>query len=204
MDRVDPLRQAADTQFRVLQRKGVKAAIRLENIFWSQLDEYAREDGVSTSQLIFRIFEEHPGGHNRTALLRCYCLDRNRRRLSSARFQAQSFDMLAMIAACPAPVAVITAERRLAAFNPSFGEIINQIRGGDGRVIQLSFSEPLTSIQRRLIDEPKRIGAYHMGIQIGDGKPRFYLSRFALADRSQGMSSLIVAFLEVSPPLGKA
>ena len=37
------LGQAVETKLRVLQRQGVKMAIMLEKIFWSQLDDLARD-----------------------------------------------------------------------------------------------------------------------------------------------------------------
>ena len=192
------LQDACSTRLRILQYKGTKAAIRLENIFWSQLSEYAAEDKVTVSQLVFSIFGSHADQANRTALLRCYCLDRNRRLMSAEKLQAQSFDMLAIIAACPIPVAVITPERRLAAFNPPFSSIVSELRekSSEGRAIQLTFSEPLPIIQRRLVEQPMRIRSYQIGLRVGDGPARYYGTRFALADRTKGLESLLISFFE--------
>lgn len=195
------LQDACTTRLRILQHKGTKAAIRLENIYWSQLSEYAAEDKLTVSQLVFSIFGTYADQANRTALLRCYCLDRNRRLLSAEKLQAQSFDMLAIIAACPTPVAVITPERRLAAFNPPFSNIVSELRekSTESRAIQLTFSEPMPLIQRRLIEQPMRIRSYQIGLRVGDGPPRFYGARFALADRAKGTASLLISFFEHQP-----
>ena len=198
------LAKATETRLRILQRRKAKHAVRLERIFWSQLDDLAREAKVSTSELVFGLFEDNSGTRNRASLLRCHCLDRARSQANQSRLLAQSFDLLGVIAACPTPVAVITPQRRISAFNPAFGELLETLRqGGDaGRAIHLSFSEPIQKIQQRLIDEPRRILVFQVGLRVGDGAPTYFLSRFALADRSQGLESLIVLFFE--PPRPKA
>ncbi len=199
------LADAATGRLRIMQRKGVKAAIKLEEIFWSQLKDFAKEDKTTVSQLVFGIFDQNPGSGNRTALLRCYCIDRSRRMVSVNRLNAETFDMLALIAACPTPVALITPERKVVAFNPSFGDLLSSIRGdAKGRAIQFSFSVPLTRIHRSLIEQPRRITVYQIGILAGEAKSRQYLARFAMADRSKGLDSLLVVFFDDRPGVRKA
>jgi predicted DNA-binding ribbon-helix-helix protein len=205
MDARNTIRDACRTKLRILQRHGVKAAVRLELIFWSQMEEFAREDKMTVSQLAFAVFDAHADEQNRTSLLRCYCLDRSRRKARVEQLKAQNFDVLATIAACPVPVALITPERRLAAFNPPFGTLMDNLRrqSDDKRDIQLTFNEPLSAIRKRLIEQPLRISAYQIGLKIGDASPQFFSTRFALVDRTNPSASLLVAFIEParhSPP----
>ena len=191
--------EANATKMRVLQRNGIKMAIMLERIFWSQLDDIAKIQGTSTTKLVFRVLSDYPTTRNRTGLLRCYCLEQARMKASLIRLQAESFDMLGVIAACPTPVAVITAQRKIAAFNPSFSKLIAAIRGdqnSQGTAIQFSFSEAVPKIQAALLAEPHRIVAYQIGVQIGEGQAHFFVCRFALADRSKAEQSLILLFFE--------
>ena len=192
------LEDAILTTLRILQRKGVKTAIRLENIFWSQLKDFAREDKVSTSKLAFDIIDRHKGAKNKTALLRCYCLERARMKASLKTLQAESFDMLGLIAACPTPVAIITPQRKISAFNPAFSELLDVLRGvtGKGQAIQLSFSEPLQKIQRLMIEQPRRIFVFQIGLQVGDAQVQYFFCRFAMADMAKAEQSLIVLFFE--------
>ena len=193
------LTEANSTKLRVLQRHGVKMAIMLEKIFWSQLDDLAKNRGTSTTKLVFDILADYPKARNRTGLLRCYCLEQARTRASRERLQAESFDMLGVIAACPSPVAVITAQRKIAAFNPPFSKLIGTIRDNQdaqGTAIQFSFSEAVLKIQASILAEPTRIAAYQVGVQIGGGTAHYYICRFALADHSKGDQSLIIIFFE--------
>ena len=193
------LTEANATKLRVLQRNGIKMAIMLERIFWSQLDDIAKDQGTSTTKLVFRVLSDYPTTRNRTGLLRCYCLEQARIRASLNRLQAESFDMLGVIAACPTPVAVITAQRKIAAFNPTFSRLIATIRGdqdNQGTAIQFSFSEAVPKIQAALLAEPRRIVAHQIGVQIGAGPAHFFVCRFALADRSKAEHSLIILFFE--------
>jgi predicted DNA-binding ribbon-helix-helix protein len=198
------LAEAGKTQLRVLQRRGTKMAVRLERIFWSQLDDLAREAKSSTSKLVFDILASNAGALNKTGLLRCFCLERARSKSSISRLQAESFDMLGIIAACPTPVAVITPQRKIAAFNPAFSNLITLMRGSqnkdknkdNGMAIQLSFSESVPKIQQSLLDQPTRISVFQIGIQVGTGVTQYHYCRFALADRSKAGESLIILFFE--------
>jgi predicted DNA-binding ribbon-helix-helix protein len=192
------LAEAGETQLRVLQRRGTKLAVRLERIFWSQLDDLAKDAKTSTSKLIFEILGANAGALNKTGLLRCFCLERARSKGSISRLQSESFDMLGIIAACPTPVAVITPQRKIAAFNPAFSNLITLMRGNQNRgmAIQLSFSESVPKIQQSLLDQPTRISVFQVGIQVGTGAAQYHYCRFALADRTKAGESLIILFFE--------
>lgn len=60
-----------------LRIDGVVSSIRIENMFWDLLDEIARRDGMTVSQLITRLYHESiDAGHdlgNFTSFLRVCC-----------------------------------------------------------------------------------------------------------------------------------
>jgi predicted DNA-binding ribbon-helix-helix protein len=187
-----------ETSLKIIQRDGARSAVKLEAVFWSQLKDFAREDKVSLSELIYRIWDKEPA-RNRTALLRCYCLDRWRKNASLLQMHPARFDMLALIAACPTPVVIITHERKIAAFNPAFSAAILTPRtGGAGdksRALAITLSEPMRKLQQRLIDDARRIPVLQVGFQAG-GRTSYHKARCALADRSAGLASLLILFLE--------
>ena len=190
---------SSDSKLKIIQRKGVKFAIRLETIFWSQLTEFAKEDQTTLSRLVFKVLNAGGEVPNRTSYLRCYCVDRMRKKQPLSALIGPAFDMLALVSACPTPVAIVTGERKLVAFNPSFSAIIRDIHPAvrePQRAISLSFSEPFPKIQKQLLDHPTDIKIYHLGLQIGTGQPRQFRARFAMAERDKGVNSLVVIFLE--------
>lgn len=192
--------QTSDTKLKIIQLKGRKLAIRLETIFWSQLGEFAKEDKSSLSKFIFKLLDEHDDIPNRTSYLRCYCIDRMRKKQPLSALIGPAFDMLALVSACPSPVAIVTGERKLVAFNPAFSAIIRDIQPVDReqqRAISLSFSEPFPKIQKQLLDHPTDIKIYQLGLQVGSGQPRQFRARFALAEREKGTSSLVAIFMEL-------
>lgn len=201
MESEKPPAGMAETRLKIIQRDGQRSAIKLEAIFWSQLKDFARDDKISLSELIYRIWDQGPT-RNRTALLRCYCLDRWRRNASVLQMHPARFDMLALIAACPNPVVVITPERRIAAFNPAFSATILPPKPaapgtGASRALEITLSEPMKKIQQRLIDDARRIPVVQVGFRTG-GQTTFRKARCALADRTVGLTSLLVLFVEAA------
>ena len=192
------LASAGQGKLRVLQRNGFRMAIKLEAIFWSQLDELARDSNTTTSKLVFELLDRAESAINKTAVLRCYCLDRARVKAAAIHIQSTAFDLLGIVAACPVPVAVITSGLKIAAYNPSFSSLISTIReaGDANNAIQFSFGEAVPKIVLALITEPNRIPTHQIGIQVGRAKPKFFYCRFALADRSKGSQSNILLFFE--------
>jgi predicted DNA-binding ribbon-helix-helix protein len=190
---------ASDTRLKIIQQQGRKYAIRLEAIFWSQLTDFAKEDKTTLSRFIFKVLDSAPKVVNRTSYLRCHCMDRMRRKQPLSALVGPAFDMLAFVSACPTPVAIVTGERRLVAFNPSFSVVIRDIQPASReqqRAINLSFSEPFPKIQKQLIDHPTDIKVYQLGLQVGSGLAQQFRARFALAEREKGASSLVAIFLE--------
>lgn len=67
-----------DSRVHSLRLHGAVTSIRLENLFWQVLAEIAQRDGMSTNQLIARLYDEileaREGVENFTSFLRVCCL----------------------------------------------------------------------------------------------------------------------------------
>lgn len=192
-------------RMRILQRDQKKLAMRLEDIFWAQLKEFAADDKMSLAKFVFSILDQAPAKVNRTAFVRCYCLDRWRKKASHYQLAQIGFDVVSVIAACPSPIVIITPERKIAAYNPAFSTQILRKTDSDirdsNRAIQLSLNQPLSKIQAQLIDEPQRILIYHVGFR-SQNHTSYHRARFALINRALGCGSHMILFLE--PQLEKA
>lgn len=208
-DAVRPRRRASDnaaalteTAMRVIQKKGRRMAIRLENIYWDQLLDLAKTDGISLNELIFRIVGELDKSTNRTSALRAFCLHRLRQEMALATMRSGNIDLAAIITACPLPVMVLTPERKIAAYNPAFATRILASRGAtktdEGKSsLRLIFDQPFNQIIRQVNDNPRKIIAGQVGFSTGGNHSQRRV-RYALADRSLGVNSHLIVFIEMS------
>ena len=90
----DPATYECET--RSLRLNGQSTSIRLEQAFWSVLDDIAAAEGLSVPQFISKLHSEvlelHGEARNFTSLLRCACLvhlDRIARSALETRFAAE-------------------------------------------------------------------------------------------------------------------
>ena len=198
-----PANTAADltkTSMRVLQRKGRRMAIRLEDIYWDQLLDLAKTDGISLNELVFRIAGDLDKSTNRTSALRAFCLHRLRQEMALATMTSGSIDLAAIITACPLPVMVLTPERRIAAYNPAFAAQIlspaNRTAKDEGKSsLRLIFNQPFNQIVRQVHDNPRRIIAGQVGFSTGTSQSQRRV-RYALVDRTKGLESHLIVFIE--------
>lgn len=85
----DPTRYQLET--RSMRLNGQSTSIRLENAFWTILDEMAQAEGVTTPAFVSKLHDEvlqlHGEPRNFTALLRCTCLLQRERAAAGAGSQ---------------------------------------------------------------------------------------------------------------------
>ncbi len=137
---------------RILQRRHRRLSIRLEQVFWTQLETCAKEDGLKLADLVFAVGESKAESENRSSLLRAYCVEWLRKRLFQARLGASQVDIQRILAACPTPCVIITQQRRLAAHNPAFArEVLGRLVAPSHlkqaeNVVRLTLSRPFEAI----------------------------------------------------------
>ena len=149
---VAPDSPGSRTRQRILQRRHRRLSIRLEQVFWTQLETCAKEDGLKLADLVFAVGEDKGESENRSSLLRAYCVEWLRKRLFQARLGASQVDIPRILAACPAPCVIITQQRRLAAHNPAFArEVLGRLVAASHlkqaeNVVRLTLSRPFEAI----------------------------------------------------------
>lgn len=194
--------ELTQTSLRVFQKDGRRLSVRLENIYWDQLQELAETDSISLNSLMFQVTSGLAKSVNKTAALRTYCIYRLRQEMVLTAIKTGNIDLAAIITACPVPVMVLTPQRKIAAYNPAFVEQILPSQHGTASQqtrapLRLTFSRPFNQIVRQIVDNPRSI----IGGQIGftaDDKHQQRRVRYALADRSRREESFIVVFIEFS------
>ena len=145
-------RLASGARQRILQRHQRRLSIKLEEIFWTQLESCAKEENLKLGDLVFTVVEDADEAANRSSLLRAYCVEWLRNRLFQARLAAGQVDIQLILGACPVPCVVITQQRKLAAHNPAFArEVLGRLVPPDKRqnaenVVRLTLGKPFEAI----------------------------------------------------------
>jgi predicted DNA-binding ribbon-helix-helix protein len=189
---------------RILQRRHKRISIRLEEVFWAQLEACAREENIRLADLVFSLVEEREG-ENRSSLLRTYCVDWLRKRLFQARLAASQIDLQSILVACPTPCVVITPQRALAAQNPAFKtQIVNRLLNKQppdpdrNAVIRVSLREPFQTIVNRL--HASKVGSLESEIAVSSGGESVtYSGNFCLLNRRPVEASPLLCFLREAP-----
>ncbi|HLF58159.1 MAG TPA: ribbon-helix-helix domain-containing protein [Alphaproteobacteria bacterium] len=123
----ESLRGSAVVKHRIVQLSGRRYSIKLEQGFWTFLEETARSHGLRLNQLVGRLAADHPNEIGFSAALRLYCLTEARARLGAAQEELHkaslatgTTDLAAIVGACPAPSVVLAYDRTIRMVNEPF------------------------------------------------------------------------------------
>jgi len=188
------------TRQRIFQREKRRYAVRLEEGFWSQLEECAREEGRKLSDFLLDAMDSAGRGENRTAALRLFCLRWLRERLVQARHSAGNLDIQTVLSACPSPCVIMTKEKAIIAYNTAFAQnIVNRIAASDGvpagaAPMTFKLETPLEEIHKNLLSGKVRFSDTS-GAFVKHGKAIKVLARFCLLETNKGANTPLLCFL---------
>jgi len=185
---------------RILQRRGRRLAVRLEIPFWEQLKSFAKEDGVALADFVHRLVGSQVGDVNKTSVLRVYCINRLQSNVATAATHSENSGPVDFIITCPVPAIILTAERKLIAYNaPFLREFLSSTSSATGGstppLPRLTFDQPFNRIIRHLLDNPKKFVVSQIGFVNGQVSRQCRV-RYCLINRSQGGQSSVLAFVE--------
>ena len=185
---------------RILQRQHRRLSIRLEQVFWTQLETCAKEDGLKLADLVFTVAESKGEAENRSSLLRAYCVEWLRKRLFQARLGASQIDIQLILAACPAPCVIITQQRRLAAHNPAFArEVLGRLVAANDlkhaeNVVRLTLSRPFETIADSVRASASGYAESELVFASATNQVN-YIGRFCLLSRRLSEAAPLLCFL---------
>lgn len=192
------------TRQRIFQRDKKRFAIRLEEGFWTQLEDCAREEGRRLSDFLFEAIGNPGKGENRTAQLRLFCLQWLRQRLAHARHSAGNLDIQSVLSACPSPCVIMTKEKAIVAYNTAFARnIVSRLSpeeppadGGKAAPAPLTFKleTPLEDIHADLLQGKARQSETPAAF-VRRGKAIRVLARFCLLESDKGPNTPLLCFL---------
>lgn len=111
-------------QPRIVQYRKRRYALRLETIFWQQLERLARQRGQRLGQLVAGL-DEICEGVNLTSFLRGFCMieaemeNARHRLLAGIGGGEGGFDLTEILRHCPAPALLLNEDRVILELNPA-------------------------------------------------------------------------------------
>ncbi len=190
---------ALEMETRVLQHNNVRLAVRLEGLYWQQLEEFAAADKHGLSAHVHSLLTGVPERQNRASFLRSHCLKKLKSELKHRTAMPGGTSLGEIITACPSPAFVVSPDRKILAFNPAFvSSVLDAMKeraGGKPISPRLTFSQPFKKIVEHLIDNPNKVVAGQVGFRSGTLTVHRNV-RFALLDRALGADCPVVVFVE--------
>ena len=144
---------------KVLQYRGKRIPIRLEHVFWLQLEELAREAGVRLTNYVHQVLHEAEDTSNRASVLRCHCLKAARDAKIAAFLSEGDINLTLMLTACPSPAFILKDERTIIAHNPAFAARFMSVTDGDQkarRFVKISYARPFSKLRQFLQQNPNK------------------------------------------------
>jgi predicted DNA-binding ribbon-helix-helix protein len=190
----------AGPQFRVLQHEGKKHALRMESVFWLQIEECAQSLNTRAASLISEIVSRCEEEANRTSAVRVYCINWLRERLKGLETKKLTLDLTPMLSACPTPAFLLASTGRLVMYNRSFSntyldsEDATPIEDANTRVWHL-FGHTIRESRAVLTANPDRVVSGRVRLR-GAGTFEERNVSATLVDRSSVDTSPILVFIQ--------
>ncbi len=191
--------EALEMETKVLQHNNARLAVRLEKLYWRQLEELAAAEEQGLSSHVHALLAALPRRQNRASFLRSHCLHKLRSRLDQFTAMRGETNLGEIISACPCPVFVVSAERKILVFNSVFmSSVLDMLKDKSGAKPsspRLTFSQPFRNIVSYLVSNRNKVVSGQVGF-MSDTKSLQRQVRFALLDRALGENSPVVVFVE--------
>ena len=125
----DPVSETEDphgSTYRAVSTPGGRRGIRLENAYWSVLNDFAEEQNQTIGELVEKVRDEDHQAKNLTSLLRVNCLVWLQKKLRAFQFVSDDQMIRSIVNAVPTPAIALSSNRNLQAFNQPFLKLVTQ------------------------------------------------------------------------------
>lgn len=175
-------------KFRALKVGGSRRGIRLEQIYWTILNEIAAQKGMGLGQYVESVAARFPEAVNITSVLRVNATGWLHDRYEEARRHTGLAVVDALVQACPSPAFALQEGKRIVAYNQAF---IGYIQARFSRFSSTSMAKEL----RLSLDV--QIGELAEMLKKADGKP--VRTGFVLGIEDQRLRGQLSTTLAPSP-----
>ena len=118
-------KSAFEPRFRALTVDGRRRGVRLEQVYWSAIQEILSHENMTFSDLVVQLEADHPEAPNLTSLLRVHAMNWSMENLHVLRERTSIDEITKLVDACPTPAFVLSSNKRLRTYNNGF---INFVR----------------------------------------------------------------------------
>jgi predicted DNA-binding ribbon-helix-helix protein len=187
---------STDLSMKVLQRAGKRLPIKLEHIFWVQLEELAAQAKLSLAKYVHKTLETADPNDNRASVLRCHCLKAARDAKLSAHLKEGDLNLTLMLTACPSPAFILKDERTIVAHNPAFAaSFMTDVGTGQGSraFVRISYTRPFSRLREFLQQNPNK--ALNTLLVLSTGS-KAHNCRARLMLTGKGEESFVLVFLD--------
>lgn len=161
--------------FRAINSGGKRRGFRLEGVFWTALDSITKNAGISVADYVSRLSDHKTGESGLSSYLRASIMHRVLEQHDRLSRRIDSFSSRSIVAACPVPAFIISADKRILFQNSGFLMYLQTRFSGLDSIealsnLKLTLETPLVD----LIDDMRRDSARpkSTGFTIGYGERR--------------------------------
>ena len=115
-----------NSTYRAISTPGGRRGIRLENAYWSVLNEYADDQNKPLGEMVETVRVEDAQAKNLTSLLRVNCLVWLHEKLRAVSLVSDDRMVRSILNAVPTPAIALSSGRNLQAFNQSFLSLVTE------------------------------------------------------------------------------
>lgn len=135
---------------RVVQYRGRRYSIRLEQVFWTFLEYLAERRSLRLGRYVAGLAAGHDG-NNLSSYLRVVCMLEAQRTVAEAALDPARGNLLALVGDCPSPGIVLSRSRTILGYNAAFSRWLGpgpRVRPGSdlGDVLQLRTAGSLNDL----------------------------------------------------------
>ncbi|WP_417413537.1 ribbon-helix-helix domain-containing protein [Hoeflea sp.] len=152
--------------FRAINSSGKRRGFRLEGVFWSALESITRSDGLSIADYVSKLNDVKTGDNGLSSYLRASIMQRVLEQHDRLNARFNNFNSRAIVAACPVPGFIISADKKILFQNSGFLMYLQTRFTGLDSIealsnIKLTIETPLNDLieeMRRDSSRPKSTG----------------------------------------------
>lgn len=187
----------ASPHFRAVNSRGVRRGLRLENIFWTAIEQISSRQGISVGGYFEKVEGEVTSEAGFSSRIRSAVVNDLVQRLDAIEVANSRERVFALVQASPGPTFLLSSDKKIVKYNPAFFSFI-QSRSSESASVEMLRNMSL-SLDIQIEDAILRLQAtggkpVNVGFALGVADRRVR-GRLNLALASLSGASMLMAFV---------